>query len=475
MNKTKILITYGPACKSREQLMNLIKAGANAIRYNFSHGNPDDFKLFVEMVRSISTEMNKPVAILADLQGPKIRCGELPTEGLMLKAGDRVLLANENGDDKMTWIPFSDGALLKDVKPKDRVLFNDGRIEAIAVSTTPVGVILDIRYGGLLTSRKGINFPDSKLNIASLTPQDKLHAEAAIKYGTDYLALSFVRRASDITDLRKLTTQFGKADTPIIAKIEKPEAIQNLHEILSESDGVMVARGDLGVEMSTEAVPILQKQIIAQANHAGKLVITATQMLESMISSSKPTRAEATDVANAILDGTDVVMLSGETAQGEFPLEAVSTMKKIITETENHDALQKHDPDKTFQGGDDFPSAICRAAVTCAESLDLTHMVLFTQSGATALLASKYRPHFSILAFTPDIKICQRCALYRGVQTFVMQAVKDTDLLIKLVNEVMDKHHLAKKGEHIAVIFGSPVAQMGFTNTFKLHVVGEDA
>ena len=472
MNKTKILITYGPACQSRAQLIDLIRSGANAIRYNFSHGNPDDFKNLVTMVRSISQELDQPIAVLADLQGPKIRCGELPEAGLMLNAGDRAILSEEAAREDMPWIPFSDGALLKDVKPKDRILFNDGRIEAEVVKQVTDGLMIEIKYGGLLTSRKGINFPDSALDIASLTAQDKVHVEAAIKHGADFVALSFVRKAQDIRALRQHIKKLGERELPIIAKIEKPEAIHNLLDILSEADGVMVARGDLGVEMAPESVPLLQKQIISQANHAGKLVITATQMLESMISSSKPTRAEASDVANAILDGTDVVMLSGETAQGQFPVEAVSMMKKIIEETESHQELQTHEATKTFQGSDDFPSAICRAAVECSESLDLTDIVVFTQSGVTALFTSKYRPRISIVAFTPDIEMCQRCSLYWGVTPYIMEAIKDTDLLYKRVDKQIIFLGRAKKGDKIAVLCGSPVREMGFTNTLKLHVVG---
>ena len=472
MKQTKILITYGPACQTQEQLRGLIRAGANAIRYNFSHGNPDDYQKFVKMVRELSEQEKVTVAILADLQGPKIRCGVLPDEGVMLKTGDSVLLGETAGSKDVQWIPVSQ-ELLKAVEPGHRILFNDGRIEAEAKQVSPSGIMIEIKYGGMLHSRKGINFPDSRLAIESLTPQDRIHAEAAIKHGVDYIALSFVRSAEDIKTLRELIKKHSTENIPIIAKIEKPEAVHNLREILGESEGVMVARGDLGVETSPEAVPILQKNIIAQANHAGRLVITATQMLESMINSSKPTRAEATDVANAILDGTDVVMLSGETAQGEFPQEAVSMMSNIIKEAESFQGLHKNDPDKTFQGSEDFTSSICRAAVSCAENLDLSGIVVFTQSGATALYTSKFHSMVPVIAFTPNIHVCRRCALYRGVYPFIMEAIKDTDKLFGLVDNMMKQWNMAEPGDQIAVIFGSPIRQMGYTNTLKLHAIGE--
>ncbi len=471
MARAKILVTYGPACQSRRQLEELVERGASAVRYNFSHGNPEDFRKVVAMVRQISKRLNQPIAVLADLQGPKIRCGDLPPEGLNLEAGERVLISARQPERTVKWIPFASARVLKTVQPGHQVLFDDGQMVAVAERLVNEGLWLKIQNGGVLYSKKGINFPDSTLALSCLTPKDRSDAQAALRYGADYLALSFVQHEDDVMVLRRLTERAGRADIPIIAKIEKPQAVRRLREILQVVSGVMIARGDLGVEMPLEEVPAIQKTIIGQANHSGKLVITATQMLDSMIRLPRPTRAEASDVVNAIIDGTDVVMLSGETASGKYAAEAVSVMKRLIVEAEDFAKLRGIEDANAFVGGSEIRATICQAAVQSTRSMPVAAIFVHTHSGKIGRYVSKFRPQVPIFSLTPSLGVSQRCSLFWGTTPYAIPKIKSTSELVAFIGKITLRLGLKDKKVVVAIISGFPFSPHVSTNMFKLHEV----
>jgi len=467
MRKTKIVCTIGPASRSQEQIEALIRAGMDVARLNFSHGTREEHARVALAVRAAGARLGRPVAILQDLCGPKIRTGTLQN-------GTEVKLADGAGI-TITTLPVTGNAeristgyarLCSDVRPGDRILLADGLMELEVLATEATEVRCRIVHGGMLGEHKGMNLPGVALSAPAVTPKDIADLACGIELGVDYVAVSFVRRAADLLEVKRLFREH-QADIPVIAKIEKPEAVENLDAILDVCEGVMVARGDLGVEVRPEKVPILQKRIIEAANRHGALVITATQMLESMISNPRPTRAEASDVANAILDGTDAVMLSAETSVGRYPVETVLMMGAIALEAE---ASGRGCP-VAGHGQRSYPHAIAHAACSIAGDLELKAICAFTQSGYTARLVSKERPSAPILAFTHDRSVYNRTALYWGVAPLMVDFVEGTDELFGCVERELVRSHLAAEGDTVVVLGGMPVAVKGATNFLKVHRV----
>ncbi len=474
MRRTKIVCTIGPATNSEEKLEMLMKAGMNVARLNFSHGTQEDHAKVIERIRRISERLNLPVAILQDLQGPKIRTGKLKDgQPVRLVDGAEITITTRPvlGDASLVSTTYQ--SLSQDVKPRDRILLDDGLLELSVVGVTESDVHCIVIHGGLLKEHKGINLPGVAVSAPALTEKDCEDLRFGIMQDVDYVALSFVRRPEDVTHAKQMIRQFlhekGENDryrmTPLIAKLEKPEAIAHLDDILHVTDGVMVARGDLGVEMAPEKVPLIQKEIITRCNELGLPVITATQMLESMITNPRPTRAEASDVANAILDGTDAVMLSAETASGAYPIEAVQMMARIALETETDDAIMRQ-PKRAFLTD---VHAVSHAARALAEETSVQAIVVFTRTGTTAHLISKDRPRAPILAYTPSLKVYQRLALWWGVRPFMIDMHGSTESLIDHVNAKLLKDRLVRPEEHVVIMGGLPIASRARTNFVKLH------
>jgi pyruvate kinase len=465
MRKTKIVCTIGPASQSEEKLEALILAGMDVARLNFSHGTHEQHGRVARAVRSISARLGRSVAILQDLCGPKIRTGSLQGgSAVNLMEGAEITVTTQPVVGTASLISTTYSHLPADVHPGDRILLADGLLELQVLATEAASVRCRVVHGGLLGEHKGMNLPGAKLSAPAVTEKDIADLNFGLAEGVDYIAVSFVRQAEDLLQLRGLLRE-RQADTPVIAKIEKPEAVQNLEAILDACEGVMVARGDLGVEVNPEKVPILQKQIIEAANRHGSLVITATQMLESMISNPRPTRAEASDVANAILDGTDAVMLSGETSVGQYPLEAVQMMGRIALEAE----ASGRGRIAAEHGRKDYPHAIAHAACAIAGDLELKAICAFTQSGYTARLVSKERPIVPILAFTHNRRVYDLVALYWGVSPLLVDFVGDFDDLFRCVEKELLARQLAAPGDSVAVLGGMPAAEKGPTNFLKIQ------
>ena len=465
--RTKIIATIGPASSSSAVIAKLIHAGMDAARLNFSHGERKDHITRIRLIRQASISVGKPIAIIQDLQGPKLRVGNMQNDGVALKRGAIVTLTAKKVVGTSSLISITYSRLAKDLRPGDTVLFDDGRLELRVLRRSGSGLQCKVIRGGTLKSHKGVNLPGANLTLPSLSPKDRQDILFGIGRGVDYIALSFVRSASDIEATRSFIRKAG-ADIPIIAKIEKPEAIRNLDEIIQAADGIMVARGDLGVEMSPEQVPLLQKLIIRACNDAEKPVITATQMLESMIENPQPTRAEASDVANAILDGTDCVMLSGETAVGKHPVQAISVMARIAVQAET--SLEPIPPDRHIGGLDE---SVAHAACRAAAEQHARAIVTFTQSGSTALLVSKHRPAADIIAPTPFERVARKVSLYWGVIPVILKTKKTTDDMIRSVEAIMLEKDLARRRNLIVITAGVPIGVAGSTNMMKMHRVGE--
>jgi len=468
MNKrTKIIATIGPASSSPAIIAKLIRAGMDAARMNFSHGDWDDHTKRIRLIRLEAEKTGKHIAIIQDLQGPKLRVGVMQNDAVTLRRADILTVTTKKVMGTNSLISVTHPRLNKDLKIGATMLLDDGRLELKIMKKSAAGLVCKVMRGGVLKSHKGVNLPGSQLSLSSLTPKDKADLRFGIAQGVDYIALSFVRTANDIIATRLFLKAHG-ADIPIIAKIEKPEAVHNLDEIIEAADGIMVARGDLGVEMSPENVPLLQKKIIEACHWAEKPVITATQMLESMIENPQPTRAEVSDVANAILDGTDCVMLSGETAVGKYPVQAVEFMTRIALQTEW--SVNPWPPDADVSGPDE---SVAHAACRAAEEQHAKAIVTFTQSGSTALLVSKHRPRMGIIAATPFEQIARRISLYWGVTPVILRTKKTTDNMIASVERVMLDKKLAKKRDLIVITAGVPIGVAGSTNMMKIHRVGE--
>ncbi len=478
MRKTKIVATVGPASQSEEKLRELLEAGVDVFRLNMSHGNQTDQQKTIRLIRNLSNKLSLPTSILVDLQGPKIRLGKFqPGQEVELKPGQRLVLTTRDVEGTSEAVSISYKALPREVKAGERILIDDGLIELRAESVNPNEVIARVVFGGILKDRKGVNFPDSTLSVPAVTEKDQADIRFAIAQEVDYLALSFVRQARDITQARDMILSLDDKHRglPIIAKIEKPQALEDIEKILATSDGIMVARGDLGVEVAAERVPLIQKDLIAAAIKVAKPVITATQMLESMTQTPRPTRAEASDVANAILDGTDAIMLSAETATGRFPVEAVKTMNRIAECTENASTAysrRSEDP-ASFGYLPTFAHSVCHAAIIAANQLEARKILVFTESGATASILSSLRPQPTVIAFTPRAEVYHRLNLLRGVVPVLMEYVADSDTLIRVADQILVQRELATRLETVIIVAGV-LNVGGATNMMKIHRVDEN-
>lgn len=460
MRKTKIVATVGPSTTSEEVLERLL-AIVDVVRLNFSHGTQETHAHVFACVKNMAAHIKKHVAVIGDLCGPKIRTGDLG-QGILLTVGDEVVLVTEGSDDGD--IPISHVQDLSAVAPGDPVLLDDGFLALSALESRPNRLVCRVVTGGLLKSHKGVNFPRTCLLQSALTEKDRAAAYFGVDLGLDFFALSFVQRASDIHALRAIT-----GSTPIIAKIERPVALNNIEEILDAADGIMVARGDLGVEQGFEFVPAIQKRLIREARLRAKPVITATQMLESMISNPTPTRAEVSDVANAVLDGTSAVMLSAETAVGAYPLQAVEMMDRIL-QTVERDPLFMDIPLALSPPVTDFMQAIAYAAVLSVEHLDVKRIVVFSNTGQTARELAKYHPPIPIVALTSHREVLARLALERGVLPIYCPPMDSPSQMLAACDRILKEMGLAVCGDRIAVTLGFESASQR-TNTLKLHIV----
>lgn len=466
--KTKIIATLGPASSSEEMIERLIDAGVNVFRLNFSHGSHSEKALLIAAIRKLNDRTGRSVGILADLQGPKIRTGRMIDGALPLVRGDRLDITTSDLLGRPGLISTIYKSLPRDVKPGARILLDDGMIELKVQSVSGDIVHCTVVEGGVLKDLKGINLPGVDVSAPSLSEKDLADLDFCLATEVDFLALSFVRTASDVEQLKKIIYDRGM-QVPVVAKIEKPEALRNFRSILAVADAVMVARGDLGVEVSPEKVPLVQKKIIRACNKAGKPVITATQMLESMILHARPTRAETSDVANAILDGTDAVMLSGETASGSYPVEAVRTMAKVALDVERSE-LGRLPTGETVHSNS-IAAAVAQAACHAAASLKARAVVVFTHSGSSAALISRFRPQQPIIAFTTSLVVRRRLALHWGVQTCPVGAMGGTDEQIKAVEDTLLASGF-RKGEVVIIAMGVPLEARGSTNLMKIHKLG---
>ena len=473
MLRTKIVCTLGPVSDDEATIRAFVEAGMAVARINFSHGTHDDQARRIELVRRVARDAGRPVAILADLQGPKLRVGLLPAEGVPLVEGETVILAGQPSTTGVDLIPLPHPEVLRDVQPGDRMLLDDGLLELRVLDSDGERVRAIVVTGGVLTSRKGLSLPHTSLQMPSITDKDRADSIFGVEQQVDYFGLSFVRRSDDVSHLRAWLRELG-AETPIIAKIEKPEALGCIDEILDVSDGLMVARGDLGVEAPAEVVPIAQKRIIRACNLAGKPVITATQMLDSMMRNPRPTRAEASDVANAILDGSDAIMLSGETAVGRYPVKSVQTMARIAEVTERSmpyaDWLQR----ARHTGSIDVTDAIGHVAGEIAADLKVKAIITSTISGATARRVAMHRPVTCILAPSPSQITCRQLALVWGVQPLLVEQFTNTDTMIATAVEAAKARGLVEDGDLVIITAGVPMGGQGLTNMLKVHRVGEE-
>ncbi len=466
--KTKIICTLGPSSDSAEKIRELVEAGADVFRLNFSHGTQEEHARHIDIIRRLEVETQKRFAIIQDLQGPKIRVGKLDSV-MELKNGETVALAVGEAAQKQGVIPVTYEGLVKDVVKGDRILMDDGLLELKAIEVMPDAVECVVINGGPLSSHKGINLPGVNVSIPSLTEKDKDDLRFGIERGVDFIALSFVRHATDVLELRALIERLGGAQG-IIAKIEKPEAVDEIDSIIDASDAIMVARGDLGVEVPIEKVPIFQKTIIRKCNEYGKPVITATQMLDSMIREPRPTRAEATDVANAVFDGTDAVMLSGETSAGNFPVEAVKTMVSIVKMAESHLSLIERKLNyKAVRN--DFTDAIAEVACSLASFVDAAFIIPITNTGTTARALSKYRPKVPIFALTESLDVVRKLLLIWGVVPVEVSSLSDTDAMLAQVSSILKAKSLASPGDTYVLTAGTPLLARGTTNTLRIEKI----
>jgi pyruvate kinase len=465
----------GPASNSESMIRDLIRAGMDVARLNFSHGTHDDHARVIDCVRRIADEEKRPIAILQDLQGPKIRTGALASHApVELRNGSRVIITPREVPGTADVIATTFKTLAREVQPGSRILLSDGLIELRVLDTRGDDVECEVVNGGLLGENQGINLPGASVGVPSLTEKDKQDLKFGIDHKVDLVALSFVRTGDDVREIKRLIDS-RNGTTPVIAKLEKPQAIDNLDDILNVADAVMVARGDLGVELPPERVPVIQKEIIRRASECRRPVITATQMLESMIENPRPTRAEASDVANAIFDGTDAVMLSGETAKGKYPREAVAIMSRIVREAEEHMPM--------FASGPGWPShhdagelsiaeTICESVAHAAEDLSMAAIVVFTESGRTARLISKYRARCPIYAFSPSREACCRMNLLWGVEPFWQERMKNTAEMVADAERRLLAGERLRTGDVVGVVTGTRM-QSGFTNLMLLRKLGD--
>jgi len=470
MRRAKIVATLGPATNTYETIRAIIEAGVDVARLNLSHGSHEVHEAVYAHVRKVADDLGKPVAVLVDLQGPKIRTGKFANGPHVLTAGDIFTITTEDIEGTQEIVGTTFKGLPQDVAKGDTLLIDDGKINLKVLDTDGVRVRTEVVVGGAISNNKGINLPGVAVNVPALSEKDEDDLRWGLRIGADYIALSFVRNAGDITRVHEIMAEEG-IRLPVIAKIEKPQAVAAIDEIVDAFDAIMVARGDLGVELPLEQVPLVQKSAVEAARRMAKPVIVATQMLESMISSPVPTRAETSDVANAILDGADAVMLSGETSVGEHPVVTVATMARIIENTEEH-GLERISPLGTrprTQGG-----AITLAAAEVADFVEAKYVCVFTESGDSARRMSRLRFRIPMKAFATDEAIRRRMALYWGITSYLVDPVTHTDEMFAEVDESLLTEGLAKKGDKVVVISGSPPGVAGSTNDLRVHIVGTD-
>lgn len=464
----KIAITLGPATDPPGVLESLLEAGANVARLNYSHGTHAAHKKRARQLRRAAKKVGCVVSLLADLQGPRFRLGELPHGERTIAPGEKLTLEAGGECSNEDHVPVALPELAQTVKKGHRILIDDGRIELVVDSIKDNTVKTTVIQGGVLGDRKGLNLPDGAPNVPALTQKDRADLKNAIEVGADWLAISFVKDGADIQYARRQIKKHG-VDLPILAKIERPEAVDSMDSLLKEADGILVARGDLGVELPTEKVPIIQKSIIEIANSRGVPVMTATQMLDSMRHEPRPTRAEATDVANAVMDGSGCLLLTAETAVGEYPVESVSTMAAIVREAEKSGRTFVPDPTRPLS----VAAATCLAAVKVAAEVKAKWIIAYTGSGFTARQVARFRPKTSILAYTPHAQVQRKLALIWGVTPKAMGRRRNVDALIQALDQDLLTNKLAKKGDLIVVLTGSPIGLQGSTNLMQVHAVGE--
>jgi pyruvate kinase len=477
MARVKIICTLGPSSQDEITIQGLIEAGMNIARINFSHGAPEELAGIIGMVKKVAAEKCIPVAILGDLAGPKIRVGDVEGGHVFLEAGRELTITTRTVMGSASLVSTTYPNLVSDVEKGDRILIDDGNLELKVLEVNPEEVKTIVVIGGELKPHKGMNLPGVAVSAPSISTKDFSDMEFAVKNRLDFLGLSFVRTPDDVLKAKKLLSNLG-SDMPVIAKIEKQEAVDSFDAILENADGIMVARGDLGVEMPSEEVPLIQKKIIEKCNSAGKPVIAATQMLESMTYNPRPTRAETSDVANAVIDGSDAVMLSGETAVGKYPVKTAETMRSIIDGVEKEETnrgvsllrfgrriMDHGELESTIQG------AVTIAACRAAEILNATAIVAYTQSGSTARHLSKHRPKTRIVAITPSETIRRRLALHWGVQTVLVQEVIDTDSMVGVAESAAKNCGYARPGDIIVITSGTPIGITGSTNLMNIHLI----
>jgi pyruvate kinase len=469
VHRAKIVCTLGPATSTPEQIHELVAAGMDVARLNMSHGTHADHERSYRLVREAADDTGHGVGIVADLQGPKIRLDTFAAGAVVVETGKQFTITTRDVPGDATTCGTTYDGLPADVGPGDPILVDDGKVRLRVVSVDGDDVLTEVEVGGRLSDHKGINLPGVAVSVPALSEKDIEDLRFALHLSVDFVALSFVRSAKDVEDVRRVMREEGVL-VPVIAKIEKPQAVDNIDEVVDAFDAFMVARGDLGVECPAEEVPFIQKRLITKARRNAKPVIVATQMLESMISSPAPTRAEASDVANAVLDGADAVMLSGETSVGEYPLEAVRTMTRIVTATERHGLphMTALDWQPRTRGG-----VIAKAAAEVAERVEAKYLVAFTQSGDSARRLSRYRGRVPILAFTPEAKVRSQLSLTWGVETFKTDPVEHTDEMVRQVDEALLEIGRVEEGDLVVIIAGSPPGIPGSTNALRIHRMGD--
>ncbi|HOV89862.1 MAG TPA: pyruvate kinase [Syntrophorhabdaceae bacterium] len=472
--KAKIVCTIGPASNSQQILEKLIEGGMDVARLNFSHGDHDFHRDVIGKIRRLSKKLNKNTAILQDLQGIKIRVGKVKDGGIRLNKNHIIRVMKGDGLSNEDAIYISYPWLIDDAMPGNRILIDDGLIQLNVEEKKEDFLLSRVIEGGLLKDNKGVNLPRMEIRTPPFTEKDRRDLLFGMEEGVDYIAMSFVRNAADIINVKNFMEEQGRI-IPIIAKIEKEEAIKDIENILEVAEGIMIARGDLGVEMPLEEIPLYQKMLIKKANDAMKIVITATQMLESMTQHSRPTRAETTDVANAVLDGSDALMLSAETSAGKFPVDAVKVMDTIITFTERswyeHMEASPHKNGILFSKSAFIEKAIAKAAAQAAMDTGAKVIVAFTRTGFTARLISKFRPETPIVAFSSNNDVVKRMSIYRGVEAYYIRNLIDTDDMIREVNSFMLANRLLEKGDKVILVAGHPVTASAKTNMIKVHVI----
>ncbi len=475
MKRAKIIATMGPASEDERVLLSMTDAGFDVARLNFSHSDHEKHHEYFNRIRKTGLVKERALAVLQDLQGIKIRVTDVAEGAIALKKRQRILLrpGTDLTEPGIVYITYPN--LLRDIKPGHRVLFDDGLIEVVVKRRIKGSLEAVVREGGILKSKKGVNLPDSRITLSPFTDKDRDDLDFGLKIGVDYVALSFVMTEREIIRVKEYMHSRG-ISRPVIAKIEKPEALDHIEKILDEAEGIMIARGDLGVEIPTEEVPLVQKKLISLANARGKLVIVATQMLESMREHTRPTRAEATDVSNAVIDGADALMLSAETSTGLYPVESVRMMRRIIETTERESLRNRTHRDQLrdyFNRSEDLISfATADAAVGASEDVGAKCIVAFTASGFTARLVSKCRPKVPIIAFTPNENVYRSMSLYWGVHPFVMERLESIDEMLREVEKFLIQKKIVRRKDVVVIVAGSPLLVHGKTNFMKIHVIG---